>query len=168
MFLFFLAISSYRIPTDEIGKSNWLKVLDGHECTQSEWLCIKHFNPNDFNSSDGQIFLHNGAGPDPNRISNSIECKNCESLQNEVLNLRKQIVGMQKEHNLKLSQEKAKVRQMFKEKQGLVDKIRQSNVKLKQLNRLANEVASELMVNFSNSFCKEKEQRKILRPIDLN
>lgn len=154
-----------RIPSDTIGKSKWHEVLDGHECTQSEWLCIKHFNPNDLSNSDGQILLRDGAGPDPNRIltndfkitnsaSNtfnagssdiienhehqSIECKRCDFLQNEVIKLRKQMAEMQKEHNLKLSQEREKFRTILKGKQNLV---------VQQLNQLAKQVTLDLMVS---------------------
>lgn len=110
-------------------------------------MCIKHFNPNDVTSSDGQIFVREGAGPDPNRISTLVECKNCTSLGQEVLNLRKEIVEMKKERELKLLQEK--------------EKIRQYTAKLKQITQLANEVATELMVNYLHKFNER-------RPFSIN
>lgn len=170
-FLLFFVSLLHRIPSDTIGRSKWQKVLNGHECIGSEWLCIKHFNPDDLSSSDGQVGLRDGAEPDPTRISanrfentisahstftpfienhehQTFECQNCDFLQNEVLNLRKQMAEMEKEHKLKLLHEKEKFREIYEEKQCLVDKVRRCKVKLKQLNQLVNEVTSELTVNF--------------------
>lgn len=150
-------------------------MLNGHESTQSEWVCIKHFNPKDFRRFGDKFVLRRGAAPDPNRIltndvgntstdcstlnktnncdlidnheQHSMECKNCDSLQNEVLHLRKQMAAMEREHNLQLSQREENFRKISTENERLVDKVKQCKAKLGQLNRLVNEMTVELMVN---------------------
>lgn len=113
----------------------------------------------DWNSSDGQIVLRHGAGPDSNQIPidglknaisalntlrptenhehQTVECKSCDFFRTEIFNLRKQMAAMEREYNLKLSRERKRYRKIFKEKQMLV---------VKQLNQLANEVTFEEMV----------------------
>lgn len=115
------------MPTDADTSNKWLNALKGHECGQSNQLCIKHFDPNDLRKWGGRYVLVKGAVPNirqslvqptdqpstSSQLPNQVEeiehvehlidavtsgCENCQRLQSELDDLKQQVIVLKTMH----------------------------------------------------------------------